>query len=258
VQTISKLRVGPTTSLTNLSTYRLEDMAAAADEVLEALRVLGKAGTNPVAQVLRCQGNFLELDHYPKGDVYDEETGSQYYYHAHRAETGEHGHFHVFLRAGGMPLGVEPMPYTGTEQRPLGADAIAHLVAVSMDRAGLPVGLFTTNRWVTGETFYGASDVISMLDRFEIDHAYPCLATNRWITALLRLFRPQIEVLLWQRDAEIFRRQRMSPGLDVFEDRSLEILSELKIDIDEQASHVDAALHRRLADRIALPLRRAS
>lgn len=258
MQTIPKLRVGHTTSLANLSTYRLEDMAAATDEVLEALRVLGRAGTNPVAQVLKCQGDFLELDHYPKGDVYDEEAGSQYYYHAHRAETGEHGHFHVFLRAGGMPPGVEPMPYAGTEQRPLGADAIAHLIAVSMDRAGLPVGFFTTNRWVTGETFYGASDVISMLDRFEIDHAYPCLATNRWITALLRLFRPQIEVLLWQRDAEIFRRQRMSPDVDVFEDRSLEILSELKIDIDEQASHVDAALAKRMADRISLPFRRAS
>lgn len=258
MQAVSELRVGQTASLASLSTYRLKDMLAAADEVLEALRVLGKAGTNPVAQVLRHQGDFLELDHYPKGDVYDEETGSQYYYHAHRSETGEHGHFHIFMRAGGMPLGVEPMPYTGTEQRPLSADAIAHLIAVSMDRAGLPVGLFTTNRWVTGETFYGASDVISMLDRFEIDHAYPCLATNRWMTALLRLFRPQIEVLLWQRDAEIFRRQRIRPDVDVFEERSLEILSELKIDIDRQASHVDAALNRRLADRISLPIRHAS
>jgi hypothetical protein len=258
VQTVSELRVGQIASLASRSTYRLKDMSAAADAVLEALRVLGKAGTNPVAQVLRHQGDFLELDHYPKGDVYDEETGSQYYYHAHRAETGEHGHFHIFMRAGGIPTGVEPMPYTGREERPLGSDAIAHLIAISMDRTGLPVGLFTTNRWVTGETFYAAPDVIAMLDRFEIDHAYPCLATNRWITGLLRLFRPQIEALLWQRDERIFRFQRQHPDVDVFEARSLEIMSELKIDIDEQAAHVDAALHKRLSDRALLPLQQAS
>lgn len=258
MQTVSELRVGQIASLASLSTYRLKDMSAAADEVLEALRVLGKAGTNPVAQVLRHQADFLELDHYPKGDVYDEDTGSQYYYHAHRSEAGEHGHFHVFMRSGGMPAGVEPMPYTGREERPLGSDAIAHLIAISMDRTGLPVGLFTTNRWVTGETFYAAPDAIAMLDRFEIDHAYPCLATNRWITGLLRLFRPQIEVLLWQRDERIFRLQRQHPAVDVFEDRSLEIMSELKIDIDEQAAHVDAALSKRLTDRALLPLQQAS
>jgi hypothetical protein len=258
MQRNAHVSVGHSVDLTELSTYRLADMSAAADEVLEALRVLGKAGTNPVAQVLRHQGDFLELDHYPKGDVYDEETGSQYYYHAHRSETGEHGHFHVFMRAGGMSTGVEPMPYTGREDRPLGSDAIAHLIAISMDRTGLAVGLFTTNRWVTGETFYAAPDAIAMLDRFEIDHAYPCLATNRWITALLRLFRPHIEVLLWQRDERIFRLQRQHPDVDVFEDRSFEIMSELKIDIDEQAAHVDAALNRRLSDRASLPLQQAS
>lgn len=238
-------------NLDSLSVARLEDMARAADEILEALRVLGKAGTNPVAQVLKHQGEFLELDHYPKGDIYDGETGAQYYYHAHRAEAGEHGHFHTFLRAKGMPSGMHPAPYTGDAERPLGDEAIGHLIAVSMDKTGLPIGLFTTNRWVTGETFYAAEDVIAMLDRFNIDHTYPCLATNRWITALLRLFRPQIEVLLWRREMTIHDWQRRNPDIDVFEDRDLEITSELSIDIDVQAARVDAALQKRTstADR---------
>lgn len=219
-------------------------MSKAADDVLEALRVMGKAGTNPVAQVLAHQGEFFESDHYPKGDVYDDESAAQYYYHAHRAETGEHGHFHTFLRAKGMPAGIDPAPYTGSAERPLGADAIAHLIAVSMNRAGLPTGLFTTNRWVTGETFYSAPDVIRMLDRFTIDHVHPCLATNRWLSSLLRLFRPQIEALLLERDKAIRAWQRQHPDRDVYEDRELEVTSEIGIDIDEQAALVDAALGR--------------
>ena len=230
-----------------LPVARLKSMSKATDDVLEALRVLGKAGTNPVARVLAHQGEFLELDHYPKGDIYDDESAAQYYYHAHRAETGEHGHFHTFVRAKGIPAGIELAPYSGDAERPLGADAISHLVAVSMDRAGLPIGLFTTNRWLTGETFYAAPDVIQMLDRFDIDHAHPCLATNRWISALLRLYRPQVELLLMQRDETIRNWQSRHPDRDVFEDRELDITSQFSIDIDEQAARVDAALKRHTA-----------
>ena len=232
----------PDLDLNRLPRSKLQEMAKAADDVLEALRVMGKAGTNPVAQVLKHQGEFVESDHYPTGDVYDDESAAQYYYHAHRAETGEHGHFHTFLRAKGFPSKFKPAPYSGKAKRPLGKNALSHLVAVSMDRSGLPIGLFTTNRWVTGETFYAAADVITMLDRFDIDHTHPCLATNRWISALLRLFRPQIEILLLQRDQTIGDWHRRHPKLDVFEDRDLEITSELPIDIDAQAALVDEAL----------------
>lgn len=225
---------------------RLRVMSKAADDVLEALRVMGKASTNPVAQVLAHQGEFVELDHFPKGDVYDDDSAGQYYYHAHRSETGEHGHFHAFLRVKGIPIGIEPAPYSGAAERPLGEDAISHLIAISMDRAGLPTGLFTTNRWVTGETFYCAKSVIAMLDRFDIDHTHPCLATNRWVSAMVRLFRPQIEQLLIARDRSIDAWQRQHPDRDVFEDRELEVTSEIAIDIDEQAAAVDAALKQQI------------
>jgi len=42
-----------------------------------------------------------------------------------------------------------------------------------------------------------------MLGRFRIDHGRPSWPTNIWITAMLRLFRPQIERLLRQRDAAV-------------------------------------------------------
>ncbi len=224
---------------------QLKRMTFAADDVLEALRVLGNAGTNPVAQVLAHQGAFIESDHYPKGDIYDERTASQYYYHAHRPQSGEHGHFHTFIRAKGIPAAMNPAPYSGSAEPPLGEDAICHLVAISMNQAGLPKGLFTTNRWVTGETFYAARHVIHLVRGFEIDHAYPCLATNRWIGALIRLFQPQIEQLLIERDETIRQWERRHPEVDVFEDRDLEITSQLAIDIDRQVARIDEALRQR-------------
>ena len=99
----------------------------------------------------------------------------------------------------GIPAGAKPAPFRGNGKRPRGRNAICHLVAISMNRAGLPIALFTTNQWVTGETLYCARDTIRLLDRFAIDHVQPCLATNRRITAMLVLFRPQIEGLLLHR-----------------------------------------------------------
>lgn len=229
-------------ALAALSRERLEEMRLAGATIQDCFRVLQKADQNVVGQCLAHQGKFYELDHYPKGDVYDREHHSQYYYHAHRKETGEHGHFHTFVRAKGMPKGIAPVPYKGKAKRPTGNDALAHFIAISMNGPGFPIGLFTTNRWVTDETFYKAEDNIAMLDRFRIDHTFPCLAVNRWITAMIDLFRPQIKELLIARDKTIKNWEATHPGIDVFEDRDLEITSIMNIDVDRQIAAVDAAL----------------
>ena len=228
--------------LAGLSKADLEKMSKAGSEIVESYRVLNKTSANVVGQVLANQGTFYEWDHYPSGDVYDSETFSQYYYHSHRGTDGENGHFHTFLRSGGMPTGVWPAPYEGEGTRPLGEDALAHIIAISMDRQGFPIALFTTNRWVTGETFYSAEDVIKMIDAFEIDHTFPCLAANKWISNMLRLFRPQVAELLRQRDAEIEKWQAEHPKEDVYEDRQLEVTSSIKISVDDQIKGVHKAL----------------
>jgi hypothetical protein len=220
----------------------LEAMRTAGDEIAECTRVLKKAGLNPVGEVLKGQGQFVKLGHYPKGDVFDRETQSQYYYHAHRA--GEHGHFHCFLRAAGMPEGVAPVPEVEGRDWPRGEKALAHLVAVSMDRYGTPIRLFTTNQWVTGETWYPGPDIARMLPHFAIDHAYPSWPTNRWLTAMLRLFRPQIEALVAARDAALAAHREAHPDTDPFADRRLETLSETAIDVEAQRAAVRTALER--------------
>ncbi|MCC5984272.1 MAG: hypothetical protein JJU42_07905 [Rhodobacteraceae bacterium] len=230
----------PAPDLTALPRDELRAMQAAGAEVRECIRVLRKAGLNVVGEVLKGQGQFVKLTHYPKGDVYDRETQSQYYYHAHR--NGEHGHFHLFLRAGGMPAGCAPIPEAATRDWPAGDKALSHLVAISMDRFGAATGLFTTNRWVTADTWYPAADVIRMLPHFAIDHAAPSWPTNRWLTAMVTLFRPQIAALVQARDAALAARRAAHPDRDVFEDRDFEVPSETAIDVDAQIKAVDRAL----------------
>ncbi|MBI4755028.1 MAG: hypothetical protein HY778_06310 [Betaproteobacteria bacterium] len=205
-------------------------------EALECRRVLAKGGLNLVGEVLRGQGEFVELEHYPRDDVFDADTHAQYYYHAHRGEA-EHGHFHLFLRAGGMPAGAAPLAWPlASEPWPAGDEAICHLVAISMDAWGEPMGLFATNRWVTGETWFPAADAIRMLGRFAIDHAFPSWPTNRWLGAMVGLYRPQIEALLRHRDAVIAAWMAAHPGEDVFEDRRLDITGHLAIDVESRVA----------------------
>lgn len=214
----------------------------AGGEILECHRVLQKAGLNVVGEILRGQGEFIELEHYPRDDVFDSETRSQYYYHAHRTDHAEHGHFHLFLRAGGMPGDPTPLDDPqASESWPRGDAAIAHLVGLSMDAWGYPIGLFCTNRWVTDETWYPAETVISMLPHFAIDHAWPSWPVNRWMTAMVRLYRHHIAALLRHRDAVIDTWRRNHPVGDVFEDRRLEVTGFLPIAVKpwlEALSHV--------------------
>jgi hypothetical protein len=231
------------TEIGRLGRAELEAMAAAGREVLECHRVLAKTGGNIVGELLPHEGTFYEYDHCPPGDIYDRETHAQYYYHAHR--DGEHGHFHTFLREKGMPEGVRPVAQSLTKTMEEREDKLSHIVAISMDRMGVPIALFTTNRWVTGETWYAAADIIAMLDRFEIDHARPSWPTNRWIGAMLRLFRPQIAALLRERDAAVAAWREEHPDEDAFEDRRLEITSQRDISVDGQIAAVEAALARR-------------
>jgi hypothetical protein len=251
--------------LARLGRAELEAMAVAGEEVLDCRRVLAKSGDSLVGEALRGAAAVSDWTHYPPGDVYDPLTHAQYFYHAHPpAERGprEAGHFHTFLRPRGMPPGTRPlvMPELAIADAPAapadpavpparqpdqGADndEPSHLVAVAMDAEGNPVRLFTTNRWVTGETWYAAADVMAMLDRFAIDLARPSRPLNRWLTAMFRLFKPDMRALVQARDEAVMSWRRRHRGkVHVFEDRRLEVAAALDIDVDEQIRDVELAL----------------
>jgi len=236
------------TDLESLSTEELETMVAAGQEVVEIYRVLAKTGDNVVGELLRGHEGFYEWDHYPPGDVYDRETHSQYYYHAHPADQRfdqEHGHFHTFVRPKGMPEGMKPAQVPGFKMPDDANDALSHLVAVAMNAAGFPFRLFTVNRWVTGEVWYTAADVCTLLDRFEVGHARPSWPVNRWLTAMLRLYRPQIRELVAARDRAVAAWAARHPERDVYEDRDLEVTSFADISVEDHVRAVAQTLLNR-------------
>ncbi len=217
-------------------------MQAAGREVLEYHRLLDKTDDNIVGELLRGQGTFYQWNHYPEGDAFDAETHSQYYYHAHRGDREEHGHFHIFLRPQGMPAGIRPAPLSDLALPEGENAALSHLVAIAMDDYGYPISLFTTNRWVTGEVWYAAKDVCRMVKVFEMDQARPSLLVNRWITAMLRFFEMEIFDLVARRDVSVRAWQEKYPDRNVYEDRALEITSEMPISVEDRLRQIEEML----------------
>ena len=225
-------------------TKRLRMMLAAGGDVLEVWRVLALTDDNVVGEILRHQGTFFQWDHYPKGDVYDRQTHAQYFYHAHSVggRDTEHGHFHTFMRARGMARGAKPINRPDQSTWPSGTDALCHIVGISMDAKGIPIRLFTTNRWVTGEAWYKARDIAKIIRFYSIVHAQPSWPTNRWVSGMVRLFWPQIIRLIQARDMCIDAWEKQNLEQDVFEDRRLEVTSQVDINVDVQITAVKAAL----------------
>lgn len=206
-------------------------------QVEECRRVLKKAKSNVVWEILRQSSPFKQWDHYPKGDVYDRDTHAQYFYHAHprivpEVTLAENGHFHLFMRLKGIPSDIQPATIS-REDRPEGSkeDDICHLIAIAMDAQGEAIQLFTTNRWVTGETWYQAEDVIRLLDYFNIDHSYPSWPLNLWLSSMVRIYRDEIATLVRARDLTISDWQVQHPDKNVYEDRRLEVTSSLDLRI---------------------------
>lgn len=210
----------------------------AAEEALYWETVLARSGDNVVTEVLRGVETFYQWQHYPEGDVQDPRTGAQYYYHAHppgQRPAPEHGHFHLFVRPAQAGVAVSPLPLPDFRPPEEPEDLICHLVALAVDERGCLRELFSTNRWVTGENWYKAQDVIQLLSAFRVDHAQPSWPLNRWLESVLEAFAPDIATLLQQRDNRVLEWEDNHDG-NVFEDRNLEVTSTLAVDLDSRVA----------------------
>jgi hypothetical protein len=257
--------MNPSLDLGRLARPALAAMEEAAREIDACQSVLAETGSTIPTQ-LGAAADMAAWTHYPAGDVYDARSHAQYFYHRHAPPPGvdaaaihEHGHFHTFLRPRGMAPGTRPLmlPELAIADAPAqpappamapvpqpnqgeGNDKFSHLIAIGIDESGWPIRLFTTNRWVTGETWYGAADVIAMLDRFTIEADARALPVDRWLTALFRLYRTEMAALLKARDETImaWRRRHHRAKIHVFEDRRLEIASSLAIDLADRMARI--------------------
>ena len=58
--------------------------------------------------------------------------------------------------------------------------------------------------------------------------------TNRWLGAMMRLFRPELEALMTHRDRVVDAWRSEHPDRDVFEDRDLEITGHIRIYVKDR------------------------
>jgi hypothetical protein len=233
----------PFDDLSPLPRRRLAAMRAAARDLFKVLEECAKKSGHPVSDLLAASPEvFTRWEIYPDGGVKDEKTGSIWFYHAHDPSEArqweEHGHFHCTVLKEKLGKGAKALalpPASETEQ-----GHSAHIAAISIDASGVPKRLFATNRWVTGESMYVASEVIPLIDRYAIRAYRRFPLTSRWLSAMLRLHQPQIVWLLHERDRMI--NARRAEGLDAFtEDQTIEALSVVPIDVDAQLAALDRA-----------------
>jgi hypothetical protein len=163
----------------------------------------------------------LQNQHYPAGDLVAPGSGTQCYYHCHRGD-GEHGHLHLFRRS--------------RPQRPL-----THLIAISLDGRGLPLGLFSVNRWVSQDRWLPAADTLRLLEGMSLSGSACDPHLGGWLLHFLRFYRPTLEAVLRERDRCL---RQISPSRTLaLEARDLEIPSHRPIDwaADLAAAEADLA-----------------
>ncbi|WP_449391272.1 DUF6969 family protein [Eoetvoesiella caeni] len=221
---------------------QISSMQSAAEALLACYAELAADKSHLLSEILH-DNVPRQWAHYPDDDVIDRTNGYQFFYHSHspddRDATGEHGHFHVFARQDVHGDAIDP----GTEQdflmqlngeQPAHANTI-HLLCVSLNAKGVPNTLFTVNRWVTGDHFVSAATTLRLLSSFTVQ-ARNGIKVSKWLTALLATFRPQVEHLLIERDATLLGLASGRNGVGLLEDESVELLSSVPIDIDQQVA----------------------
>lgn len=185
----------------------------ARQEIAFCEAVLAKGGLNVLTDTLR-DASITTWTHYPDRDVFDPQTGAQWFYHCHPADDPdgavEHGHFHCFVR-------------------PEGKDGpIHHLIAIGVDPYGKLVRLFTVNQWVVGDDWLDAEPTIALLDKFDVHMPRPSYLVNRWLTGVIAAYEHEIADLIRKRDA-VLSAHRPADGGAVREDRALEVTSEYRL-----------------------------
>jgi hypothetical protein len=220
-----------------LTSWRKAQLLRYAKQVLTAQHQMQTdSGKNIIHYTLKEQPKHIHMQHYPKGDRIDKSTGGQYFYHCHREnyESTEHGHFHCFLRYDNIPKRTKPTPLADWEKNL--DNPMTHLIAISMDQLGQPIRLFTVNRWVTDETWYDAKHVMRFINRFKMtlsDNLHWQIL-DKWVEGILHLFAPQIVWLHQKRDQVIKLHQQHNPNDNVYEDHTMEELSEIGICLKQQ------------------------
>ena len=213
--------------------------AEAAQRLYACIQEMAERQTNPVLEVLQGVTSVEWERRYPLEHLRFGGACLRAFYHCHRApgkSADEHGHFHVFVRA------------------PQAADTLehwTHVAGLSMDMLGQPLGWHAVNRWVSGGLWQQAEKIVMLLDRVEIPPG--TLLIERWLGAMLRLFRPEIVDLLSRRDRELSRLGASRAATDILADHAVYALAAQPVDLLARlgsllAANAEKTAGRRVAD----------
>lgn len=209
----------------------------AAGRLLNCYQELAADGQHLLHTLLQGK-NVNQWEHLPEEDAVDESSGYQWFYHCHspddRGETNtlEHGHFHVFART----TALSKLPERFSKADELHAIAslendreTRHLLCISLDAKGIPIEIFTVNSWVTGDTMVDARSTAWLLKNMTLETGHRIIdAVLESVVALLPF---EISEVLAIRDGCLLERMKAEP--EVLENRTLEVLSSKKINIDD-------------------------
>ena len=184
------------------------------ERIIAIIGELKIEGSNLVKKVMN--GKKYEYDpytHYPyDGGIKDENTGYQLFFHIHRQKAS--GHFHT--------------PATDENED------LVHLLLISMNKQGEPIGLATVNRWVTGDKYVKADALKTLSDNYFVN---PTLYKDKrvvgFVNHIFKAFKDEIHQLFIERDKWIMNYANTNYR-EPFEDREYEILSEKKIDLNSE------------------------
>jgi hypothetical protein len=103
---------------------------------------------------------------------------------------------------------------------------------------GWPQALFTLNLWAIGDTYESAGNLRRYVRRFHMgEHVGPPRLV-RFVNLIFRAFGPEIERLQDEKIAALAGYRARHPEADAFEERSLEILSRVEIEVRAPAAGV--------------------
>jgi hypothetical protein len=232
-----------------------------AGAIVRTYRKLAATGTHIVAPVLKGAAP-VQWEHYPFENAFSSNGRYQWYYHSHspadRPAAEEHGHFHLFARMEGIQRRLDParerrfLATLAAEESPA---PTRHLLGVGLNAQGVPISLFTVNRWVTGDLMLSGPTTVELLESMTLKTGFP--AIDAVLVGLARLYQADIRALIRRRDATL--RSRARQGAGTLDDERLEVLSELQLDIDRPIAWAMARARamRRVAGARGVPASRS-
>ncbi len=220
--------------LQRLDRPELERAQAAASALVDCLCAFVDAGDFPLSAVVG-RGETPRTWHAYQAEDASMLDGARgvlhYYYHSHDTPgmtAEEHGHFHLFAQLGNDATGKP---------------CYAHLAAIGVDARGMPQRLFTTNRWVTDETWLPAETLIALAENIANTADTGARTVERWLRAQLGVFAPQIAELLRHRDRRMGARLAGGRRPGLFEDRRMHVISQCHVSVEQQLTVFEHLIH---------------